>query len=76
MAGKVAKAASNVANLIGKYEIEIERLRDENKWLKLRELVTTIHNKDPRAGLEISFFSSFSVSVKQLNSSKNLFLKK
>ena len=59
MAGKVAKAASNVANLIGKYEIEIERLRDENKWLKLRELVTTIHTKDPRTGLAISSFSVF-----------------
>lgn len=48
--GKSAATGSAASNPIGKYEIEIERLRDENKWLKLRDLVTTIHNKDPRTG--------------------------
>lgn len=56
MAGKSASAAGTVKgssqNLIGKYELEIEKLRDENKWLRLRELVSSIPNKDPKIGIE------------------------
>lgn len=49
MLGKAGKKEQT--NLIGKYEVEIEKLRDENKWTRLRELVNSIPNKDAKAGI-------------------------
>lgn len=33
-----------------KYEIEIQKLRNENKWAKLRDFIGTISIKDKKSG--------------------------
>ena len=33
-----------------KHETEIERLRNENKWVRLREYVTTLSAKEQKLG--------------------------
>jgi len=35
-----------------KYEAEIQKLRNENKWSKLRDLIGTISIKDKKSGIK------------------------
>ncbi len=48
MTGKNSK--NHGVTQYGKYEIEIEKLRDENKWNRLREFANGISTKDLKSG--------------------------
>ena len=43
-----------------KYEVDIQKLRNENKWNKLKEFIATISIKDKKSGIRIIVFGQFS----------------
>ena len=50
-----------------KYEIEIQKLRNENKWAKLRDFIGTISIKDKKSGKIKCFNLILSVYHKEIN---------
>jgi hypothetical protein len=49
MANKSKNQSANLTNL-SKQELEVERLRDENKWSKLKEYTYNVIAKDSKQG--------------------------
>lgn len=54
MIGKSKNQSSNNSHQ-SKQEFEIEKLRDENKWLRLREYVGNMSSKDSKIGFYYKF---------------------
>jgi hypothetical protein len=50
MANKSKNQSANLSNL-SKQELEIEKLRDENKWSRLKEYTYNVMAKDTKQGL-------------------------
>ena len=44
---------------LSKHENEIERLRNENKWVRLREYVAGLSGKDQKLGESLLFLRQF-----------------
>lgn len=50
MTGKSSKNQANSSSQYSKFENEISKLRNENKWLRLRDISGTIPLKDAKFG--------------------------
>lgn len=50
MTGKSKNQSTSSSSQLSKHEIEVLRLRDENKWLRLREYASNLSNKDHKLG--------------------------
>ena len=49
MTGKLKQTASNSSNYT-KFEFEAQKLRNENKWLRLQEFCSTSSTKEKKIG--------------------------
>lgn len=58
MTGK-SKNNNSANSHLSKQETEIERLRDENRWTRLREYVSNLSTKDLKTGSFIFKFKMY-----------------